>query len=59
MAERSIARVPGRTDTSIFVDRVEEEKCISDRVDGRGLHGCGDLGSGVSGRVLREMKTTG
>lgn len=33
MVAQSCAKVLGRTDASIFVDRTEEERCTSDRVD--------------------------
>ena len=33
MVSQSCAKVFGRTDASIFVDRTEEERCTSDRVD--------------------------
>lgn len=33
MMAQSCAKVLGRTDASIFVDRAEEERCTSDRVD--------------------------
>jgi hypothetical protein len=33
MVAQSCAKVLGRTDASIFVDRAEEERCTSDRMD--------------------------
>jgi len=59
MADHSCAKVLVRTDTSIFVDRAEEERCTSDRMDRRGSHGYRDVGKGVSGGVSREIETLG
>jgi hypothetical protein len=60
MTDQSCAKVLGRTDASIFVDKAAEEKrCTSDRVDGRGSHGCRDVGKGASGRVSRKIETMG
>ena len=59
MADHSRAKVLVRSDTSIFVDRAEQERCTSDRMDRRGSYGYRDVGKGVSGGVSREIETLG